>query len=133
MLELLTYMARTVQRLRMFLLWIGLLGVPLCAVGEQNPGTPTIGEVWLSNSTAAAPFMRAFRSGLADLGYVEGRTVNIISRFADGDATKLPGLISELLTLKINVLYVTPKGLPDAIRATETIPIVAMGFADPYH
>ena len=75
--------------------------------------------------------MKAFRDGLRELGYVEGRTITIVSRFARGDPARLPGLVGELVALKVDVLFVTPKAQADAIRATTTIPIVSMGFADP--
>lgn len=110
--------------------FIALAVAPMVATADQSR-LPTIGEVWFSEPVVAAPYMQAFRSGLRDLGYVEGRTVNIVSRFADGDATRLPTLIADLVALKVDVLYVSPRGLADAVHATKTVPIVSMGFADP--
>src|SRR5690349_2802274 len=52
-------------------------------------------------------------------------------RFAYGDPSRLPNLISELLAANVDVLYVTPRAIPDAVRITKTVPIVSMGFADP--
>ncbi|MGH8613848.1 MAG: ABC transporter substrate-binding protein [Gammaproteobacteria bacterium] len=101
------------------------------AAADQSQTLPTIGEVWLSEPVIASPYIQAFRNGLHDLGYVEGRTVTIVSRFADGDATRLPTLVAELVALKVDVLFVSPRALPVAMRATTTIPIVSMGFADP--
>jgi putative tryptophan/tyrosine transport system substrate-binding protein len=92
---------------------------------------PTIGELWLSDPVTAALYMKEFRHGLRELGYVEGHTITIVSRFARGDPARLPGLVRELVASKVDVLFVTPRAQADAIQATTTIPIVAMGFSDP--
>jgi len=100
--------------------------------GAENGQTlPKIGEVWLSEPIVATPYIEAFRSGLRDLGWVDGRTVTIVPRFAHGDAQRLPTIMAELVALNVDVLYVTPRAISVAMQATTTIPIVSMGFADP--
>ena len=70
----------------------------------------------------------AFRAGLKDLGYVEGRTYVIERRFADGDAERLQRQAEELVRLNVDVIVTTgPTTTPAAKKATSTIPIV-MGF-----
>jgi hypothetical protein len=46
---------------------------------------PRIGEVFGSNPSASKPYDQAFRDGLRDLGYVDGKNINILARYADGD------------------------------------------------
>jgi putative ABC transport system substrate-binding protein len=74
----------------------------------------------------------AFRQGLRDLGYVEGRTVLIEYRDAEGRFERLPALAAELVALKVDVIVAggTPHALA-AQQATRTIPIVLTGAGDP--
>lgn len=76
--------------------------------------------------------LEAFREGLRDLGYVEGRTIVIEWRFAEGKNERLPGLAEELVRLKVDVIFAvnTPAALA-AKKATTTIPIVIARLADP--
>ncbi|HEV2056503.1 MAG TPA: ABC transporter substrate-binding protein [Methylomirabilota bacterium] len=93
---------------------------------------PRIG--FLSTNLAASPHLpEAFRQGLRDLGYVEGRNVVIESRSAEGKFERLPILAAELVALKVDVI-VTAGGTPAALaakQATRTLPIVFIGAADP--
>jgi putative ABC transport system substrate-binding protein len=74
----------------------------------------------------------AFRQGLRDLGYVEGRNVVIEYRDAEGKPERLPALAAELVALKVDVIVAgsTPHALA-AKRATRTLPIVFIGAGDP--
>src|SRR5712692_2138527 len=74
----------------------------------------------------------AFRQGLRDLGYVEGRNVEIEYRDAGGRPERLPALAAELVALKVDVILAgsTPQALA-AKQATRTIPIVFTGALDP--
>src|SRR2546427_5888338 len=76
--------------------------------------------------------MEAFRNGLHELGYVEGKNIVIEYRYADGKLKRLPALAAELLRLKVDVIVTTgPTTTRPATEATSTIPIV-MGFdSDP--
>ena len=70
----------------------------------------------------------AFRAGLKDLGYVEGKTYVIERRYSDGDAERLQRQADELVRLKVDVIVTTgPTTTPAAKKATSSIPIV-MGF-----
>jgi len=74
----------------------------------------------------------AFRAGLRELGYVEGKNLTIEWRFADGEYDRLPALAYQLIQSKIDVLVVdsTP-GVKVAHAATTTIPIVMISVGDP--
>jgi putative ABC transport system substrate-binding protein len=80
----------------------------------------------------SASNIEAFRQGLRELGYVEGQNIAIESRFADGRAEPLRGLVTELVRLKMDVIVTW--GTPSAQAAkqvTQTIPIVMAAAADP--
>ena len=82
---------------------------------------------------AANPHIQeAFRQGLRDLGYVEGRSVVIEYRDAEGKIERLPALAAELVALQVDVLVAggTPQALA-AKQATKTIPIVFTSATDP--
>lgn len=75
---------------------------------------------------------QAFRQGLQDAGYSEGRDVVIEWRSANGDYEKVPGLVAELVQRKVDVIVVnTTLAAQAAKRATATIPIVMAVVADP--
>jgi putative ABC transport system substrate-binding protein len=89
---------------------------------------------FLGNSTAAleANLVRAFREGLRDLGYVEGDTILIEYRWAEGDYSRFPALIAELVALQPSVIVTagTPAALAVA-KATDVIPCVMVAVGDP--
>ena len=74
----------------------------------------------------------AFRQGLNELGYIEGRNIVIEYRSADGKIERLPGLATELVGLKVDLIVAlaTPAGRA-AQQATTTIPIVVTAMGDP--
>jgi putative ABC transport system substrate-binding protein len=92
------------------------------------------GSVYLSaGSTSANPHnLEAFRQGLHELGWNEGRNIIIEYRSADGRFERLPELVAELVRLKVDVIAASPTPAALAARnATRTIPIVGMSLADP--
>src|SRR6266436_1438885 len=81
----------------------GLLAAPLAAEAQQAAKIARIG--YLAANLAANPHLReAFRRGLRDLGYVEGRNVAIEYRDAEGKYDRLPALAAELVALKVHVI-----------------------------
>jgi putative ABC transport system substrate-binding protein len=110
----------------------GLLAAPLAAEAQPATKVPRIG--FLALNPAANPHLReAFRQGLRDLGYIEGRNVVIEYRDAEGKAERLPALAAELVAFKVDVI-VTGGGTNAALaakQATKTIPIVFASAGDP--
>jgi putative tryptophan/tyrosine transport system substrate-binding protein len=110
----------------------GLLAAPLAAEAQQPTKIARIG--YLSPNLATSPHLReAFRQGLRDLGYVEGRNLVIEYRSAEGKAERLPALAAELVALKVDVIVVGG-GAPAALtakQATSTIPICFISVGDP--
>ena len=110
----------------------GLLGGPGGAVAQKAPPLRRIG--WLSSTSAESDraYLDAFRAGLQGLGYVEGRTIAIDARWAEGHVDRLPQLATELVRHPVHLLC--PVGSPAATAAksaTSTIPIVFVGVAFP--
>ncbi len=82
-----------------------LLTAPLAAEAQQAAKVARIG--WLAANLALSPHLReAFRQGLRDLGYVEGRNLVIEYRDAEGKLERLPALAAELVALKVDVTIV---------------------------
>jgi putative tryptophan/tyrosine transport system substrate-binding protein len=108
-----------------------LLAAPLAAGAQQAGKIARIG--YLGTNLAVSPHLpEAFRQGLRDLGYVEGRNVVIEYRSAEGKLERLPALAAELVALKVDVIVVgaEPHALA-AKQATRTLPIVFATAADP--
>jgi putative tryptophan/tyrosine transport system substrate-binding protein len=124
------------MRRRTILIWpVGtLLGATLGRVGRaQSPTLPVIGYLGSETPERVASRLEAFRAGLAETGFVEGRSVAIAYRWADGRYDQLPALARDLVDDGIAVL-VAPGGAPVVLAAraaTETIPIVFEMGGDP--
>jgi putative ABC transport system substrate-binding protein len=109
----------------------GFLAAPLAAWAQQAGKSYRIGFVW--DSPAVWPHaLEAFRQGLRDLGWVEGKNIVIEYRWAEGRFDRLPSLMQDLVRLKVD-LIVAPTSIYTgaAKRATATIPIVFVSHADP--
>jgi ABC-type uncharacterized transport system substrate-binding protein len=112
-----------------FLVALGLLA-PWSA-GAQPPGAaPRIGLLDSGSLAGRAPLWEAFRQGMRELGYVEGRTVIFEARGADGNYERLQVLAAELVRLKVDVIVTATVAVQAARQATATIPIV-MASGDP--
>jgi putative ABC transport system substrate-binding protein len=107
-----------------------VMGHPNLAKAQQPKKVPRIGFLsGVSPSTNPAR-VEAFRQGLRELGYVEGKNIVIEYRFAGGKLDRLPSLASELVRLKVDIIVTAaPPPTRAAKQATATIPIV-MGFDD---
>src|SRR5712692_1009027 len=86
----------------------------------------------LDSAEADMPGLEAFRKGLRDLGWVEGRDFDIEARFAEGKPERLPELAAQLVRNRVDVILAgsTPGALA-AKQATSTIPIVMVTTGDP--
>ena len=106
------------------------VGWPLAA--HARPKIPRIG--FMGNSTAAleANLVDAFREGLRELGYEEGRNIVIEYRWADGNYDRFPALVAELIAAKVDAIVTA--GTPAALavkKATTTVPLVMVAVGDP--
>jgi putative ABC transport system substrate-binding protein len=112
-------------------LGLGLFSAPLAAEAQPAGKVARIGYV--STSLVASPHLpEAFRQGLRDLGYVEGKNVVVEYRSAEGKLDRFPALVAELLALKVDVIVAAnTQAALAAKRATTTIPIVFAGPGDP--
>ena len=107
----------------------GLLAAPLAAKAQETGKVARIGM--LGGSSPPDPFVEAFKQGLRELGYVEGRNISIEYRLAEGRPDRLPGLAADLVRLKVDVIVASSQAAVAAKQATTTIPIVMPIITDP--
>jgi putative ABC transport system substrate-binding protein len=121
------------MRRREFISGIGAAAAwPLAAQAQREP-MPVVGFLGSGSAGTSAVYTAAFRSGLGEVGYVEGQGVSVEYRWPDGDYNRLPALAADLVGREANVI-VTGGGTPAAHAAqaaTSTIPIVFVGVTDP--
>jgi putative tryptophan/tyrosine transport system substrate-binding protein len=97
---------------------------------QQATKVPRVG--FLNPVDRSAPHFEAFRQGLADLGYVEGRNIAIEPRFAEGQYERFPDLLAELVRLNVDIIAVTGAVTARAAKKAVTdIPIVFAVVVDP--
>jgi putative ABC transport system substrate-binding protein len=102
-------------------------------VGAQQTAMPVVGLLNAQTSSAAQPLFAAFRRGLGDIGFVEGRNISIVYRSAEGNLALLPELANELVRIPVSVIAAVggDKSALSAKAATAIIPIVFTTGGDP--
>jgi putative ABC transport system substrate-binding protein len=109
-----------------------LLALGFPAEAEQAKKISTIGVLAAPSASFISPRVNAFREGLHDLGYVEGKNIAIEYRYAEGKLDQLPALAAELVRLKVDVIVAVGTPAIKALKtATRTIPIVMATVGDP--
>ena len=109
-----------------------LLAVPIAATAQLAGKVPRVGYLVGGSSSPSQGTAEAFRQGLRELGWVEGRSIGIEYRSADGRYDRLPGLAADLVRLKVDVIATGGNAATVAAKnATQTIPIVMMSVGDP--
>jgi len=118
-----------------------ILGFALCAMllalcssaeAQQRTKIPRIGYLGGTSPSVNEARIEAFRQGLRELGYVEGKNIVIERRHHEGKLDRLPPLAAELVRLKVDIIItVGPPAARAAKEATVTIPIVMMQVGDP--
>jgi putative ABC transport system substrate-binding protein len=102
------------------------------AAGAQQKPVPVIGFLSGNSPGPTAPLVAAFRQGLSDTGYVEGRNLTVDYRWAENRPDRLPALAADLLSRQVDTIAAT--SMPAAMAAktaTSTIPIVFETGVDP--
>jgi putative ABC transport system substrate-binding protein len=120
------------------LLALDLLVAPLAAappsatmprIGVLSPFSPATGQA--TEDSFGQAMVDAFRQGLQDMGYLEGQTIHLEYRWAEGHPERLTELAADLVRLPVDVLVtVSMRGVRAARYATATIPIVSGGAGD---
>jgi putative ABC transport system substrate-binding protein len=106
--------------------------ISLPAAAQQVARVPRIGLLGTATPSLMAPWITAFREGLREHGWVEGQSVVIEYRWGEGKPERFPGLVAELVGLKVDIIVTSgPHAIRAAQRATSTIPIVMAIIEDP--
>ncbi len=105
----------------------------LSATAQQPKKVPRIGYVSGSgDANNPGPYVEAFRQGLRDLGYIEGKNILVEYRYAEGKQDRIPSIVAELVQLKVDVVVAAAlPAIRAAKQATKTIPIVMVTTQDP--
>jgi putative ABC transport system substrate-binding protein len=120
--------------------WVGFLAIAFMVVicgavaqAQQVTKIPRIGYVSGSgNPKTPGPQVEGFRQGLRDLNYIEGKNIVVEYRYVERGLDRVPGLVAELVGLKVDVLVATfTVATRAAKQMTHTIPIVMVSAADP--
>ncbi len=114
------------------ILALSIFLAPLATNAQQVPKVPRVGFLSSFSASATAPWLQAFRRGLRDLGWIEGKNISIEYRYAEGKRDRLPALAADLVRLKVDII-VSSIGTDTvaAKNATRTIPIVMASAGDP--
>ena len=120
------------NRREVVLALVSLGAAPLPSIAQTERRVRRIGYLITANASVTAAWPAAFRRGLLELGWVEGRDYVIDARYAEGVAQALPGLAAELVAIRPDLLLTTGDDIVRVLaQATKTIPIVFVIAEDP--
>ena len=110
----------------------GLLAAPLAAEAQQPAKVWRIGVILVGSISLAVPYLDAFRQGLRELGWVEGKNFALEVRAAEGKYERFPAFATDLGRLKVDIIVTSNAAAAWAAKnATSTIPIVMVNPGDP--
>jgi putative ABC transport system substrate-binding protein len=115
---------RTNRREVITLLGSAALAWPLTARGQQPGKLPTIGFLGTTSAAAWSPWTAAFTQRLRELGWIEGRTIAIEYRWAEGRGERFAEIAAEFVRLKVDVILAGGSAAVAAKQATSVVPIV---------
>jgi putative ABC transport system substrate-binding protein len=128
---MLSLLSSAIRRRELITLLGGAVAWPMAA--RSQSAMPVIGYLTAGTTELSVNAVTAFRKGLSEAGFVEGRNVTIEYRWAQNELARLPGLVADLVSRGVTVIA-TPGSLPAALEAkaaTTTIPIVFSTAGDP--
>jgi len=127
-----TFTPREMRRRAFTLAMLAAAAFPSRLLG-QRAKLPVVGYLANASPSGFAAYVTAFRGGLGDMGFIEGRDVDIQYRWAEGKQERLREFADELVRLNVSVIFATGGAAPAvaARAATLTIPIVFTGGSDP--
>jgi putative ABC transport system substrate-binding protein len=97
---------------------------PLAARAQQASKLPSIGFLGVGSPSTQLSWFTAFAQRLREVGWIEGRSVAIVLRWAEGRPERFAEISAEFVALKVNVIVTGGGALPALMQATSTIPIV---------
>src|ERR1700675_1866460 len=113
-------------------LMTGALAAPFASFAQQPAKIARIGFLYAAPPQGGGPRLQAFRDGLRELGYVEGKNLQLEVRWAEGKLERLPTLAAELVQANVDVIVAaTSPAVVAAHEATRTVPIVMPVSSDP--
>jgi putative tryptophan/tyrosine transport system substrate-binding protein len=115
------------------LILLNALGVDVHAQVPALKGTPRVGFIVSTGpANSPSPLLEAFRRGLRELGYNEGKNITIEVRYAEGKLDRMPGLVNELIQQKVDFIFAANNvAIRAAKAATKSIPIIMVASIDP--
>jgi putative ABC transport system substrate-binding protein len=119
---------------RAFITMVGgsIVSAPVVAEAQQTAKVPRIGVLWASTPSATSRFNEAFKQGLREHGYEEGRNVILEHRYGEGRGERMAEIAAELVRMKVDVIVAgQDPAIAAAKRQTRSIPIVMVGASDP--
>src|SRR5262249_39442310 len=105
--------------------------LPIAARAQQSGKLPTVGFLGSGTASSWSPWIAAFVQRLRELGWIEGRTVAIEYRWADGRSERFADIAAELVRLKGDVIVTSGLAIPAVQQATSAIPIVFAVASEP--
>jgi len=121
------------KKLVCFVVCATLFALCFPSQAQQAKKVSRIGFLAVSGDrNTPGPWVEAFRQGLRDLGYTEGKNIVVEYRYIEGKLSRIPSLVAELVQLKVDVLVVVAlSAIRVAKQSTKTIPIVMVATVDP--
>jgi putative tryptophan/tyrosine transport system substrate-binding protein len=120
-----------VKRRSLLAAGVALSAAPLRLAASQSRAIARIGWVTAQQASSLTPYVEAFRSGLADLGYIEGRNLALVLRYGDDHLDRVPELAAELVRVPVDVIVAQGAASFLISKVKLPVPIVYAFSGDP--